>query len=410
MRVLILSGSLAHTQAGAAHATLDFANALADRPGINVHLYTSEIDPQVLSPKVELMKYDPLPRLPLLWRFRHLHAVRQARTELARQPLPDVDVCYSQGIVWSSAYRSLRPAVPMITHTGAVLHRRERIDEYDGRAPWYVHIDGVLVDRLEGSLYRQPRWCHVVSTSLVAQQRAEHFHIPVDRFKVCPYGVRVDQFTRQDDHGAMRRQLGIPSSAVVLITVSRLVRWKNTEMLLRAFAKLPRDLDTRLLVVGEGAERPRLTAIAKELAIDDRTHFTGHVKPAPYYAASDIFVLPSLIESFGIVYAEAMLTGLPCIGLKNNPPKVLSTAQDVIVDGTGYCVSTEEELVSRLTELIRDPAKRRQFGETGLRHARQRYSTEHYVEFFLETARKEFAVAPAANRTAGARPVVASAR
>ena len=396
MRVLILSGSLAHTQAGAAHATLDFANALSERPGIEVFLYTSEYDPGTLHPNIVPIQYKTLPRTPLLWRFRHLTAVRQGRQELQRQSLPDVDVCYSQGLVWSAAYRSLWPSVPMMTHTGAVLHARERIDEYHHGAPWYVHLDAKLVDRLERGLYQQPKWCHIVSTSLVARQRAEHFGIPVERFKVCPYGVRVDEFTPRDDGSALRRQLEIPQDAVVIITVSRMVRWKNTEMLLRAYAKLPRDVQTRLLVVGEGAERPRLMQVARELGIDDRTHFTGHVKPAPYYAASDVFVLPSLIESFGVVYAEAMLTGLPCIGLRNNPPQVLSTAQDVIVDGTGYCVSSETELVERLTQLVRDPALCRRMGQAAQARARAEFSTGHYVDFFLRAAREEFGVTPAA--------------
>ena len=78
-------------------------------------------------------------------------------------------------------------------------------------------------------------------------------------------------------------------------------------------------------------------------------------QPADPMRPHSAFVLPSLIESFGLVYAEAMLMGLPCIGMKNNPPVVLSSSEDVIMNGrSGYVISDVDELVQRLDTLIED--------------------------------------------------------
>ena len=108
--------------------------------------------------------------------------------------------------------------------------------------------------------------------------------------------------------------------------------------------------------------------------------FGSHVDPVPFLASSDLFVLPSSIESFGLAYAEAMAMGLPCIGRRNQPPEVLSSAQDVIPEGkAGYCISTVEELRNRIDDLARAPQILRDLGEQAYRLATNAYTTERYI-------------------------------
>jgi glycosyltransferase involved in cell wall biosynthesis len=92
-------------------------------------------------------------------------------------------------------------------------------------------------------------------------------------------------------------------------------------------------------------------------------------------------VLPSRIESFGLAYAEAMSMGLPCIGLRNRPPNVLSSAEDVIPEGkAGYCVDGVEELRERVDTLARSPALVRELGAFAYELATTEYTTERYVD------------------------------
>jgi glycosyltransferase involved in cell wall biosynthesis len=172
----------------------------------------------------------------------------------------------------------------------------------------------------------------------------------------------------------------------VAITVCRLVKGKNVEMTLRGFARV-RD-DAFLIVVGDGPERTSLEQTAWQLGVMPRVRFVGRAAdPAPFYAAADVFVLPSVIEAFGLVYAEAMLMGLPCIGLHNDPPRSMTSASEVIGDGIGgFCVSNEGELAGRLTVLFDSPDLRRRMGAAGAARARQSYTCDHYVRFILRYA------------------------
>ncbi len=391
MNILIYAGSLAHTQAGAAHATLDFTNALAASTPHRVYLYATEVDRETIHPAVEVISYERPQRGSITRRFRHLVEVGQHVRELRRRRLPDVDLCYTQGLVWALAFRRFRPQVPIVSHTGAVISERERIEEQGGaHCPWHVRLDAKVLTRKERNAYREPNWAHVVSTRIVARQRAEFYGVSEDTFHVVPYGLDLDKFNRERSYADVRPELGIPPDAVVVVTVSRLIRWKNTDRLLRAFARAAEANPCAwMLVVGDGSERPRLEALARELGIAERTRFPGHAAdPAPYYAASDVFALPSQIESFGIVYAEAMLLGLPCIGSRNAPPDVLSSAEDVIVEGqTGFCVATEAELADRLARLIGNSALRETMGAAGYARAKSHYSCEAYTSSMLTLAR-----------------------
>jgi glycosyltransferase involved in cell wall biosynthesis len=102
----------------------------------------------------------------------------------------------------------------------------------------------------------------------------------------------------------------------LVLFLSRLDPKKNVEALLQAFANL--TVDAGLIIAGAGDAEyvARLQAIAKELAIDERVTWTGHIEGRVKhgaYAAASVFVLPSMSENFGIALLEAMAAGLACI-------------------------------------------------------------------------------------------------
>jgi glycosyltransferase involved in cell wall biosynthesis len=386
--VLIFATSLARTQAGAAHATLDFANALARQSSAKVYVFTIEVDPGTLDPSIQVIFYTwPIAPSILNAMFRripHLYLVRQMIKELKKHKLPQIDVCYTANMICGLAFRNVYPNVPIVTHFGSLIAKREILEENNHpNRPW-IRFDAFLANRIEGKVFRQPGWVHLAHTNLVAKQRENHFRLPEGSFQIAPYGVDFQRFHRGRRNADKRRRFGLKEDDVVVLSVSRLVSWKNTEMVLHAFAKC-RSTSAILFVVGDGPCKERLVCLARELGIADRTRFTGRTPvPEEYYAVGDIFCLPSLIESFGLVYAEAMLMGLPCIGMRNDPPRVLSSAMDVIKEGeTGFCISTLEELVERMNLLIEDRALRARLGQRGFEVACQNYSWEAYLDKFL---------------------------
>jgi glycosyltransferase involved in cell wall biosynthesis len=393
MNILVIAGSLRSTQAGAAHATLEFANTIAKRNNIKVYLYTFDVNPKSVNERVEVIKYKQPTPIRFLWRFEYLERYYQSVKNQRERNFGDMDICYTQNDVWGLVFRRFNRDIPIVSHTGAVLSFREYLEERSPDRSIGVRINAKLANWFEGHCYKTPLWAHMVSTPLVGRARAEHFKLGSDFFDVCPFGVDFSIFKPKERGFEIRTRLGIPEKGIVIITVARLVAWKNIDMVVSAFSRIKKE-GVYLTVLGEGREKARLIKMAEELGVGKKCYFLGHIEnPAEYYAESDIFVLPSKIESFGIVYAEAMASGLPCIGLKNSPPEVLSTAIDVIEEGKcGYCVSSEDELVNKLEGLIGDPAMRRRMSANSIEFARKRYSVEKYVDRFLEIAEKKFGI------------------
>ena len=120
------------------------------------------------------------------------------------------------------------------------------------------------------------------------------------------------------DRLASRRALGLAESGSVLLFVGNLIARKDAATLLRATAILVREgIDVTAVVVGAGPEEEALRALAEAENIVAHVRFEGaklQTELARYYSAADLFVFPSLMESFGLVALEAMLFGLPVIG------------------------------------------------------------------------------------------------
>ncbi|MGE9290242.1 MAG: glycosyltransferase family 4 protein [Puniceicoccales bacterium] len=95
------------------------------------------------------------------------------------------------------------------------------------------------------------------------------------------------------------------------LSVGRVIPKKNFEVAIRALAALGTPNWT-YTIVGEGEQRSELEALSKTLGVADRVRFAGYVDDVvPFYATSDVFLLPSLWEGFGLVAVEAMGAGLP---------------------------------------------------------------------------------------------------
>ena len=147
----------------------------------------------------------------------------------------------------------------------------------------------------------------------------------------------------------------------VLLTVSRLAspeRYKGHDRVIRT---LPRVLlhhpDTIYLIVGDGDDRPRLESLAVECGVAKNVQFAGLVPPEElpdYFRLADVFVMPSTGEGFGIVFLEAMATGIRVIGGNQDG------SRDALCDGAlGTLVDPEngEELASAILAALDDPAR-----------------------------------------------------
>ena len=138
---------------------------------------------------------------------------------------------------------------------------------------------------------------------------------------------------------------------VTILYVGALERGKGVDRLVDAFSRLTMDeMDLRLLIVGDGSDRPRLENLVRDRALSNSVTFAGRVIDGvdEYFQASDVFVMPGL---GGLAVSEAMAHGLPVICVQGDGCEV-----DLVRDGhTGYRVvgTTEAEITDGMTEKIR---------------------------------------------------------
>lgn len=182
----------------------------------------------------------------------------------------------------------------------------------------------------------------VICVSRDTRARALHFaDIDPERAIVVNNTVGA-QFT-PGNRDAARARFGLGPERVALSVgrLDRRERYKGHDRVIEALAGLSSagERPVQYLIAGDGDDRPRLEALARELGVSDRVRFLGQVAAADLpdlYRAADVFVLPSEGEGFGIVFLEAMASGTPALGL------AAGGACDALADGDlGGCVRAE---------------------------------------------------------------------
>lgn len=162
----------------------------------------------------------------------------------------------------------------------------------------------------------------------------------------APYRKRAIVFSNAVTTDVQRREPRAARSPYTALFVGRLVAWKGSSLAIRAIAKLP---DWRLIVVGNGPEGARLRRLVRDLGLDARVEFLGHV-PRPQVLEimrdrADLLLFPSLHDDAGLVVAEAIATGLPVVCLDRGGPPVLG--------GVGVAPTSLGETVKALAEAVR---------------------------------------------------------
>jgi len=195
-----------------------------------------------------------------------------------------------------------------------------------------------------------------------------------------PMGIDLKKFSPSPQGSDnLRKTLGFQAGDLVVGTVARLVPGKGLECFLRIAARIRgARSDVRFLIVGDGPLRRDLERLAETLGLRAAVVFTGHRTDVPdLMQAMDLFVLPTLREGFGVVFAEAMAMGKAAVGSRIGP------VEEVVEDGvTGYLVPPDdpEGFAERALELLNDGPKRRAFGEAGRRRVEKLFTEERMCE------------------------------
>ncbi len=230
------------------------------------------------------------------------------------------------------------------------------------------------------------RRVYVPSASFARIARRRYF-LAASRLIVQPLGIDPASYRTSDTMPATDMNI---ERACQIGCVAGFRRVKRIDRLIRAFHTLVSDhpdLDITLVIIGNGKERDALKEQVATLDLNHRIHFTGQVQDiGAYYPRLDILVLPSEIESFSLVVAEAMWFGIPPVAFSSSggPADLISAA------GLQTLVRDEKELSERLYRLVSDPSFRQHQSRRASHYARQslhidtvaRRLNRHLKEFF----------------------------
>jgi len=251
------------------------------------------------------------------------------------------------------------------------------------RVPVALTIHGLGIFRQKRSstlLPRLPRWldCVVFVGHWLQRLAAEEFGVRPRRAMVVHNGADVEMFRPGEPDPELRAELQLEAGVSVVGTVGNLRPVKDYPCLLRAFAVARSRVPSAVLVlVGDGAERPALEALAGELGIADAVRFAGARTDVPeLLRLFDLFALSSKTEGISVALLEAMATGLPAVvtDTGGNP--------EVVVEGqSGHLVPVGDYrlLGEALAGLLADRARRRAWGQAARARVEQEFSLDRMV-------------------------------
>jgi glycosyltransferase involved in cell wall biosynthesis len=198
-----------------------------------------------------------------------------------------------------------------------------------------------------------------------------YFGVPEDKLFFTPYAVDNERFFKESEilllqKEEIRNKIGIKKDARVILFLGKLIRKKRPMDLLRAYENL--DLKNKTIIfIGDGVLRGELEGYVRANNLM-QVHFTGFKNQKEiyeYYAAADVFVLPSGIgETWGLVINEAMCFGLPIIA-----SDTVGCVPDLVHhehNGFVYKTGSVAELSKRMYELVANEEKRKKFGKNSL--------------------------------------------
>ena len=271
--------------------------------------------------------------------------------------------------------------------------------DYFSAVPWIARLCGiplVIYEMQNSGEFRATSWkrwllrlrtrimtgpvTKVIAISEFVKRQLLAAGVPDRKIVVRYLGVDTERFA--PDPQARKQwadRFSIQSDEVILSTVSYLRPFKNPHVLVEACKELQdRRVPARLLVAGDGEMLPDLKALAKRIGVEDRVHWLGNLAdPRTLLQATDIFVLASVGEAFGLVLTEAMACGVPVVGSRSG------SLSEVVEEGHTGLLAVPLDAVAfadAIDRLSRDISRRREMGVQAIHRVRTQFTVDIAVE------------------------------
>jgi glycosyltransferase involved in cell wall biosynthesis len=214
------------------------------------------------------------------------------------------------------------------------------------------------------------------------------YGIPDNKMYFTPYSVDNTMFLHQsmsfqEDRRRVKEELGLSAADCIVLFSGKLIDRKRPLDLLQAVERLATECHLGLVYLGDGVLREAIESYchSRRLANVRVVGFRNQTEVGRYFAAADVFVLPSEYETWGLVVNEAMCFGLPVVVTDR-----VGAGADLVRDGmNGYVVPVGdiEKLAAAIRSLASDPARRAQMGAVS-RELVQDWNNDRCVAGILE--------------------------
>ena len=192
------------------------------------------------------------------------------------------------------------------------------------------------------------------------------------------YNFIDDRIYKKSDTGLLKSDFEIREDEKVIIHVSNFRPVKRVKDVVKSFAKIAAAMPAKLLLVGDGPEMTIVCKLVREYRLEDQVIFLGKQENLEeLYSISDLMLLLSEKESFGLVALEAMACGVPCIGTNvGGMPEVINHG----VNGFICEVGDIEDISSKALSVLNDQVLHQQFSNQSVYTAKTTFKAEQIVE------------------------------
>jgi len=210
----------------------------------------------------------------------------------------------------------------------------------------------------------------------------------VNKVRLIPNGVDTRRFRPDLDRICVKKKLGIEGLTVVFTLRAHEPRYGLKYLIRTGPMVLKERQDVVFIIGGDGSLRSYHQQLATKLGVKENMVFTGKIPQSEvphYYAMSDIVVVPSLQEGFGLVVSEAMACGKPVIGTK------VGGITDQLIDGyNGFLVQPRSpaEIAEKILFLVDHPKEAKRMGSNGRKMVEEKFDVERRIDKILLLYRK----------------------
>lgn len=272
-----------------------------------------------------------------------------------------------------------------IPHAASAFLAREMLEgERDLKIVTTLHGTDITLVGLHPSFQAITQFSILKSNGLTAvseylkRETVRDFAVPADRIEVIPNFVDTELF-RPGREPCHRASLA-PGGEKIVMHVSNFRAVKRLEDVVEVFARIREKVSARLVLVGDGPDRPRAVQRADALGVRDDVTFLGkHASVEDLLSCADLFLLPSENESFGLAALEAMASGAPVIASDaGGLPEVIEHG----VSGYLLPIGDVEGMAEAGIRLLTDEAHHAAVASAARTRTIERFSSDRVVSLY----------------------------